>query len=59
MGLPGFTLNQYKARINVLAQGHNTMTPVRLQPAAPRSCVKHSITEPLRSPKDGNNFQTW
>ena len=27
------------------------MTPVRLEPAAPRSRVKHSTTEPLR-PKD-------
>ena len=35
--------------INVLAQGHNTVTPVRLEPAAPRSRVKHSTTEPLRS----------
>ena len=25
------------------------MTPVRLEPAAPRSRVKHSATEPLRS----------
>ena len=47
-GLPG--LNQYQARINVLAQGHNTVTPVRLDPAAPRSRVKHSTTEPLSSP---------
>ena len=30
-----------------LAQGHNTVTPVRLVPAAPRSRVKHSTTEPL------------
>ena len=34
---------------NVLAQGHNAMTPVRLEPAALRSQVKHSTTEPLRS----------
>ena len=27
---------------------HNTMTPLRLEPAAPRSPVKHSTTEPLR-----------
>ena len=47
MDLPG--LNQYYARINVLAQGHNAVTPVRLEPAAPRSGVKHSTTEPLRS----------
>ena len=29
-----------------LAQGHNTVTPVRLEPAALRSRVKHSTTEP-------------
>ena len=46
-GLPG--LNQYKARINVHAQGHNAVMPVRLEPAAPLSRVKHSTTEPLRS----------
>ena len=32
-----------------VAQGHDTVTPVRLKPAAPRSSVKHSTTEPLRS----------
>ena len=32
-----------------LAQGHNTVVPVRLEPAAPRSQVKHCTTEPLRS----------
>ena len=32
-----------------LAQGHNTVTPVKLEPVAPRSRVKHSITEPLFS----------
>ena len=36
-------------RVNVLAQGHITVTPVRLKPAAPLSRVKHSTTEPLRS----------
>ena len=30
-----------------LAQGHITVTPVRLEPAASRSRVKHSTTEPL------------
>ena len=30
-----------------LAQGHNTVTPVRLKPAAPQSLVKHSTTKPL------------
>ena len=32
-----------------LAQGHNTVTPVRLEPTALRSRVKHSTTEPLGS----------
>ena len=32
-----------------LAKDHNAVTPVRLEPAAPRSRVKHSTTEPLRS----------
>ena len=32
-----------------LAQGHNTVTPARLKPAASQSRVKHSTTEPLRS----------
>ena len=47
MGLPG--LNQYYARINVLAHGHNAVTLVRLKPEALRSRVKHSTTEPLHS----------
>ena len=38
-----------------LAQGHSTVTPVRLKPAAPRSRVKHSTTEPLRSHDLGPN----
>ena len=32
-----------------LAQGHNTVAPVRLEPVAPQSRVKHPTTEPLRS----------
>ena len=31
-----------------LAQGHNAVMLVRLEPAALRSPVKHSTTEPLR-----------
>ena len=46
-GLPG--LNQYYGRINVLAQGHKTEMPVRHEPTALRSRVKHSTTELLRS----------
>ena len=29
------------------AQGHNPVMPVRLEPAAPLSRVKHCTTEPL------------
>ena len=32
-----------------LAQGHNAVTLVRLEEVAPRSRIKHSTTEPLRS----------
>ena len=32
-----------------LAQGHNAVTPVRLEPAAARSQVKHYKTDQLRS----------
>ena len=30
-----------------LAQGHNTVTLIRLEPATPRTRVKYSTTEPL------------
>ena len=33
----------------VMLKDHNTMTPVRLESAAPWSRVKHSTSEPLRS----------
>ena len=33
----------------VLLKDHSAVMPVRLEPAAPRSRVKHSTTEPLRS----------
>ena len=32
-----------------LAQGHNAVTQVRLEPTVLQSQVKHSTTEPLRS----------
>ena len=51
MGLPGLNLD--KARINVLAQGHNAVMPVRLEPAAPRSQVKHSTTALPQGFSDG------
>ena len=42
-----------------LAQGHNAVTPVTLEPAAPRSEVKHSSTKPLRSPLDIHVCMFW
>ena len=38
-----------KQRTKHLAQGHNAVPPVRLKPATPRSWVKYSITETVRS----------
>ena len=38
-----------KQRIKCLAQGNNSVPPVRLKPATPRSRVKHYTTEPPRS----------
>ena len=42
-----------KLGLMCLVQRHNTVTPVRLKPTALQSQVKHSTTEPLRSPDDG------
>ena len=41
-----------------LAQEHNTVMPVRLEPAAPRSRVKHFPTEPLIR-IDSLNEKVW
>ena len=38
-----------KQRLMCLAQGHNTLMPVRLEPVTPQSLVKLSTTEPLCS----------
>ena len=38
-----------KQGLMCLAQGHNSVTPLRLDPAAPWSQVKHFTTEPLHS----------
>ena len=44
----------------VLLKDHNAVTPVWLEPAAPRSRVKHSTTEPLRSLTLGNiGVNSW
>ena len=39
-----------------LAQGHNAVMPVRLEPATPRSRVKHSTTEPIPESDLGFNY---
>ena len=39
-----------KLGLMCLAQGHNAVMLLRLEPPAPLSRVKHSTTEPLRSP---------
>ena len=46
--LPGL-LTSTKLGLMCLAQGHNALMPVRLEPAAPGSRVKQSTIEPLRS----------
>ena len=48
-----------KLGIMCLAQGHNAVTPVRLKPVAPRSRVKHSTTEPLRSLHYSSTLIHW
>ena len=38
-----------------LAQGHNTVMPMRFEPEAPRSRVEHFTTELLRSIYNGTS----
>ena len=38
-----------KQGLMCLDEGHKAVTPVRLEPATPRSRVKHSNNEPMRS----------
>ena len=47
-------LTSTKLGLMCLAQGQNAVTPVRLEPVAPRSRVKHSSTKPLRSLTNGS-----
>ena len=49
------SLTSAKLGLMCLAQGHNAVMPVRLEPAALRSAVKHSITEPLHFQTDDDN----
>ena len=41
----GWTSPHLRLNLMCLAQGHNTVMPVRLEPMAPQSRVKHSTTE--------------
>ena len=49
-----WVINQYFRGVKCLAQGHNTAA-VCLEPTTPRSGVRHSTTEPPRSP---SKFET-
>ena len=48
--IASWVINQYFRGVKCLAQGHNTAA-VGLEPRTPRSGVRHSTTEPPRSPK--------
>ena len=55
--IASWVINQYFRGVKCLAQGHNTAA-VGLEPRTSRSGVRHSTTEPPRSPIDkGNNSQ--
>ena len=47
--IASWVINQYFRGVNCLAQGHNTAA-VGLEPRTSRSRVRHSTTEPPRSP---------
>ena len=60
--IASWVINQYFRGVKCLAQGHNTAA-VGLEPRTSRSGVRHSTTEPPRSPthnvvnrKDNNGF---
>ena len=48
--IASWEINQYFRGVKCLAQGHNTAA-VGLEPRTSRSRVRHSTTEPLRSPE--------
>ena len=54
-----WVINQYFRGVKCLAQGHNTAV-VGFEPRTSRSRVRHSTTEPPRSPdKLGNHSGGW
>ena len=52
--IASWVINQYFRGVKGLAQGHNTAT-VGLEPRTSRSGVRHSTTEPPRSPRYNGN----
>ena len=53
--IASWVINQYFRGVKCLAQGHNTAA-VGLEPPTSRSGVRHSTTEPPRSPHTGLNL---
>ena len=49
--IASWVINQYFRGVKCLAQGHNTAA-VGLEPRTSRSGVRHSTTEPPRSPEN-------
>ena len=59
--IASWVINQYFRGVKCLAQGHNTAA-VGLEPRTSRSGVRHSTTEPPRSPisgEQGNKYSPW
>ena len=52
--IASWVINQYFRGVKCLAQGHNTAA-VGLEPRTSRSGVRHSTTEPPRSPGDAGD----
>ena len=56
--IASWVINQYFRGVKCLAQGHNTAA-VGFEPRTSRSGVRHSTTEPPRSPKDWGKYAVW
>ena len=56
--IASWVINQYFRGVKCLAQGHNT-AEVGLEPRTSRSGVRHSTTEPPRSPVSIGNMLSW
>ena len=56
--IASWVINQYFRGVKCLAQGHNTAA-VGLEPRTSRSGVRHSTTEPPRSPHMCEKYEVW